>query len=124
VILGLFIDATLIGVALLLSAVIPGISARLHHRWLTMAAAVVLAAIPLVLAVLGYLEGIESVVREAGGGEAGSGSATGKRMVSRYGVNSAQKTAPVKRSFVPRPRSGSSFRMLGPQGIFHIRQSL
>jgi len=57
IILGLFIDATLIGVALLLSAVIPGLSARLQHRWLTMAAAVVLAAIPLVLAVLAYIEG-------------------------------------------------------------------
>jgi hypothetical protein len=56
-ILGLFVDATLIGVALLLSAVIPGISERLHHRWLTMAATVLLAAIPLVLGVLGYLEG-------------------------------------------------------------------
>jgi len=57
VILGLFIDATLIGVALLLSAVIPGLSVRLQHRWLTLAAAAVLAAIPLVLAVLGYIEG-------------------------------------------------------------------
>jgi hypothetical protein len=57
VILGLFVDATLIGVALLLSAVIPGVSARLHHRWLTVTATLVLAAIPLVLGVLGYLEG-------------------------------------------------------------------
>ena len=57
VILGLFIDATLIGVALLLSAVIPGLSARLQHRWLTLAAAAVLVAIPLVLAVLAYIEG-------------------------------------------------------------------
>jgi hypothetical protein len=56
-ILGLFLDATLIGVALLLSAVVPGLSTRLHHRWLTTAAAIVLAIIPLVLAVLGYLEG-------------------------------------------------------------------
>jgi hypothetical protein len=56
-ILGLFIDATLIGVALLLSAMVPGVSARLHHRWLILAAAVLLAAIPVVLAVLGYLEG-------------------------------------------------------------------
>jgi hypothetical protein len=57
VILGLFVDATLIGVALLLSAVIPGISARLHYRWVTLAATIVLAAIPVVLGVLGYLEG-------------------------------------------------------------------
>ena len=57
-ILGLFIDATLIGVALLLGAVVPGMATdRLQHRWLTVVAAVVLAAIPLVLAVLGYFEG-------------------------------------------------------------------
>lgn len=56
-ILGIFIDATLIGVALLLSAVIPGISARLHYRWLRVAASVVLVAIPVVMSVLGFLEG-------------------------------------------------------------------
>ena len=56
-ILGLFVDATLIGVALLLSVVFPGVSARIHHRWLTTGALIVLAAIPLVLGVLGYLEG-------------------------------------------------------------------
>ena len=53
VILGLFIDATLIGVALLLSAVIPGISARLHYRWLRIAASTVLVVIPLAMSVLG-----------------------------------------------------------------------
>lgn len=57
IILGVFIDATLAGVALLLSAVAPGLSARLHHRWLAGAATIVLVLIPLVLAVLGYLEG-------------------------------------------------------------------
>ena len=56
-ILGLFIDATLIGVALLLSALVPGVAPRLHHRWVTVTAAIVLAVIPLTLAVLGYLEG-------------------------------------------------------------------
>ncbi|HTE44106.1 MAG TPA: hypothetical protein VK636_02590 [Gemmatimonadaceae bacterium] len=56
-ILGLFIDATLIGVALLLGAVVPAISVRLHYRWLALCAAAVLAIIPLVLAVLGFLEG-------------------------------------------------------------------
>jgi len=56
-ILGLFMDATLIGVALLLEAVVPGIATvRLQHRWVT-AAVAVLAVIPLVLAVLGYFEG-------------------------------------------------------------------
>lgn len=56
-ILGLFIDATLIGVALLISAVIPAVSTRLHHRWVTMASVAILALIPLALAVLGFLEG-------------------------------------------------------------------
>ena len=56
-VLGLFIDATLIGVALLLSAVIPGAPARFEHRWLTVAALVVLAAILVAMSVLGYLEG-------------------------------------------------------------------
>jgi hypothetical protein len=57
IILGLFIDATLIGVALLLGTVIPFLSSRLHQRWLLVSAACLLAAIPIVLAVLGYLEG-------------------------------------------------------------------
>jgi hypothetical protein len=56
-ILGLFVDATLIGVALLLSAVVPGLTPRLHARWFTISAGVVLWLIPLVLGVLGYLEG-------------------------------------------------------------------
>jgi hypothetical protein len=56
-ILGLFLDATLIGVALLLSAVLPDVSARLHYRWLRVAVSVVLVAVPIVLGVLGYLEG-------------------------------------------------------------------
>ena len=57
VILGLFIDATLIGVALLLSAVLPGLTVRLHHRWLVATAVVLLIAVPVAMAVLGYLEG-------------------------------------------------------------------
>lgn len=57
-ILGLFMDATLIGVALLLEAVVPGTATvRLQHRWVTAVAAIVLGVIPLVGAVLGYFEG-------------------------------------------------------------------
>jgi len=56
-ILGLFIDATLIGVTMLASAVIPALSARMQHRWVTTTAALVLAVIPLALIVMGYLEG-------------------------------------------------------------------
>jgi hypothetical protein len=57
VLLGLFIDATLIGVALLLSAIVPGGPGRLEHRWLTVAGVVVLVAILVAMTVLGYLEG-------------------------------------------------------------------
>ena len=56
-ILGLFVDATLIGLAMLASAVVPALSARLHYRWLTTTAAVVLAIIPIALIVLGAIEG-------------------------------------------------------------------
>jgi len=56
-ILGLFIDATLVGVALLLSAVIPGLTPRFHARWFVISAGIVLALIPLAMGVLGYLEG-------------------------------------------------------------------
>jgi hypothetical protein len=56
-ILGLFVDATLIGVALLFSAIAPGTSVRLSQRWLGVLMVVVLAIIPLISAVLGFLEG-------------------------------------------------------------------
>lgn len=56
-ILGLFIDATLIGVTMLASAVVPALSARMQHRWVTTTAAVILAFIPIALIVMGYLEG-------------------------------------------------------------------
>ena len=56
-VLGMFIDATLISVALLISAIVPGVSARLHHRWVTITSAAILGLIPLTLAVLGFLEG-------------------------------------------------------------------
>jgi hypothetical protein len=56
-VLGLFIDATLTGVALLLSAFVPGGAARFEQRWPTVAAFVVLAAIFVAMTVLGFLEG-------------------------------------------------------------------
>jgi len=56
-ILGVFLDATLIGVALLLGTVFPAISARLHHRALILAGSLLLAAVPIVMSVLGFLEG-------------------------------------------------------------------
>ena len=56
-VLGLFIDATLMGVALLLSAIVPGGSARFDHRWMSVAAVVVLGGIFVAMTVLGYMEG-------------------------------------------------------------------
>ena len=56
-VLGLFIDATLMGVALLLSAIVPGAPARFEQRWVTVAALVVLAAIFVAMTALGYFEG-------------------------------------------------------------------
>jgi hypothetical protein len=55
-VLGIFIDATLIGVASLLS-VLPGVASRLNHRWITTTASIGLASILAAMAVLGYLEG-------------------------------------------------------------------
>jgi hypothetical protein len=57
IILGLFVDATLIGVALLFGAIAPAVTTRLQQRWIVLAAAGLLAIIPIVLAVLGFLEG-------------------------------------------------------------------
>ena len=57
VILGMFVDATLIGVALLFGGIVPALAARLNQRWVTASAVVVLVAMPLFLGVLGYLEG-------------------------------------------------------------------
>jgi hypothetical protein len=55
--MGLFIDATLIGVALLFSAAIPGLFARLQQRWIAVSASTVLALILMAAVLLGYLEG-------------------------------------------------------------------
>ena len=52
----MFIDATLIGVALLLSA-IPAVASRLNQRWVATSATVGLVAIIVGMALLGYLEG-------------------------------------------------------------------
>jgi len=57
VIIGTFIDATLIGVALLLSGLVPSIVARLNHKWIVTSGVVLLLAVPVFLGVLGYLEG-------------------------------------------------------------------
>ena len=53
-VLGLFVDATLLGVALLFSAVV---SWRGYPRWVIGLGAVVMAAVLAGMTVLGYLEG-------------------------------------------------------------------
>ena len=57
VVMGVFIDATLIGVALLFVALWPELPAKLNQRWIAATAATVLLSVPIALAVLGYLEG-------------------------------------------------------------------
>ena len=56
-ILGLFIDATIIGLAVLVSAIVPAVSTRLHQRWFALSSALLLTMIPIALGVLGFLEG-------------------------------------------------------------------
>lgn len=53
-VLGLFVDATLIGVALLLSAMIP---AREYPRWVLGLGAALMLAVLGTMTALGYLEG-------------------------------------------------------------------
>jgi hypothetical protein len=55
--LGLFIDATLLGVVVLVSTVVPALGTRLQNRWFAIPAVVLLAVIPTAMAVLGFLEG-------------------------------------------------------------------
>jgi hypothetical protein len=57
VILGLFVDALVVGAALLLSTIVPLGALKAHQRWLTMVAAIVFVLVPAAFAVLGYLEG-------------------------------------------------------------------
>jgi len=53
-VLGLFVDATLIGVALVFST---ALSVRAYPRWAVFVGAAVLAAVFLGMTALGYLEG-------------------------------------------------------------------
>jgi uncharacterized protein (UPF0303 family) len=55
-VLGIYIDATLICVALLFLA-LPGVASRMNQRWIMTTATVGLVAILVAMSVLGYLEG-------------------------------------------------------------------
>ena len=55
--LGLFIDALLIGIWMLVATVAPALAPRSLPRWAAAGAVVLLVAIPVAACVLGYLEG-------------------------------------------------------------------
>lgn len=55
--LGLFIDAALVGVWMIVSALTPALAPKPLPRWLCAFSVLVLAALPLCAAVLGFLEG-------------------------------------------------------------------
>lgn len=57
ILLGVFIDALLLGLWMVASTVFPTIAPRNFSRWATLTALAVLTAIPLAAGVLGYLEG-------------------------------------------------------------------
>jgi hypothetical protein len=55
--LGLFLDAAIVGIWLVISTVAPAMSPRQLPRWFATLAVIGLVALPVAAAVLGYLEG-------------------------------------------------------------------
>ena len=55
--LGLFIDAVVVGVWMLIATAVPSLAPKNFPRWASFIAIAMLALIPVVSAVLGYLEG-------------------------------------------------------------------
>ena len=55
--LGLIVDGLLVGLWTVLSAVVPALSPRQLPRWAVPLTMVALTAVPVAMAVLGYLEG-------------------------------------------------------------------
>ena len=55
--LGLFLDAAIVGIWLVISSVIPAMAPRQLPRWFAALAAVGLVALPIAAGILGYLEG-------------------------------------------------------------------
>jgi len=55
--MGLLADAALIGAAMVVALLLPDLRLRVNQRWFAIGAATVLAAVPIVFAVLGYFEG-------------------------------------------------------------------
>ena len=57
ILLGLFVDAAMLGIWLLLSSVIPAMAPRQLPRWFAALASLALAAVPIAAGILGFLEG-------------------------------------------------------------------
>lgn len=57
VLLGLFVDAAIMGIWLVASSMVPAMAPRQLPRWIAALAVVALAAVPIAAGILGYLEG-------------------------------------------------------------------
>jgi ABC-type multidrug transport system permease subunit len=57
VLLGLFVDAAIVGIWVVASSIVPAMTPRQLPRWIAALAVVALAAVPIAAGVLGYLEG-------------------------------------------------------------------
>lgn len=57
VLLGLFVDALLIGIWTLIATVVPSMAPRHFSRWASIGATLLLVSLPVAAGVLGYLEG-------------------------------------------------------------------
>jgi hypothetical protein len=57
VLLGLFVDAAILGIWLVVSSVVPAMVPRQLPRWFAALAVVGLAVVPIAAGILGYLEG-------------------------------------------------------------------
>ena len=57
ILLGLFVDAALVGIWAVCAAVFPATSLRQLPRWIVVLAATFLAALPLATGIVGYFEG-------------------------------------------------------------------
>jgi hypothetical protein len=55
--LGVFIDAAMVGIWVVVSSVVPAMAPRQVPRWYAALAVLALAAIPIAVGILGYLEG-------------------------------------------------------------------
>ena len=55
--LGLFLDAAIVGIWMVLSSLVPALAPRQLPRWFAIPAVLALAAVPIAAGILGYLEG-------------------------------------------------------------------